>query len=326
MAESQDQAPDTSPVSEHDVAQMREILHDRLAEGLKASEASGKPLLVMVGESHTSTKAAILETLIHDEARKVGVHDVAIEDMANPLSADDRVRNAQLLMEPRNPTSNWGTSLTYQQATFEGDVVYGIDSEHSLSVGSRTPDGAHIDKDDPYGMVPRNQAMADNLAKIHEPIMAIVGADHMDGLTQDMQAKNTYQIVKFDVAGAAKRDNATPKETTVLNLPGNPNLLDDMQISYMSLGADKGNQFLDWQEKNTKVTFDDPATPDHPFASLLKDPDSYAATATLKNSGTTHQSEQTASAAPSQADLGDLGVPKPEMANKAPSGPDLPGH
>lgn len=227
-------------VTQAEVDQVREQVHTTLAEAQKRSEASGKPLLIMVGESHSSSDSALMESIIYQQARAaLGVKDMALEMPSDPAYSS-------MLTHIDLDRGMMGAALMYRQANYFGATTHMVD-DGAVSVMEKLEKkdfAALINKDDPMYVHERNAIIATNLAAIAHPTMMITGLLHLHELTELTRAKDSHEIVSFDVANGKIKPEmlgeqfSLPPDTQVLHYEGDAGLLTANELITYGLGSE----------------------------------------------------------------------------------------
>lgn len=85
MRVTKSQAPDAEVISA-----ARQKIETAISDGMKEAEASGKKLVVVLGENHGSRDSMLLEVISLDIAQKHGVRNLAIEQTQESLELRDK--------------------------------------------------------------------------------------------------------------------------------------------------------------------------------------------------------------------------------------------
>ena len=255
------------PVTPEVIAATREKTHALLKEAQFRSDTSGKPLLILVGEHHLLSSSAMLETIIYQEARVLGIKDVALEADKGFLSLISRGQLSRMNLA--------GVQVIEKQARYFGTTIHAVDGRMMEAVKSMEEEmRGHVEKDH-MAVNSRNESIAANLANIHRPILMITGAKHLAGLLEKKALQNSHEIVTINVS--------QDKNKTSAQIAGNHLLIHNLDFPYKTdalrvdqfftygLGADEGQKFLHWA-KEQKLLFEPHLAVDDDLHPTTKNP------------------------------------------------------
>lgn len=236
---------------EREVTAVRKQVHDILEKAHARSEKSGKPLLIMVGENHGSANSVLLESIIYQEARALGIKDLAIEMPSRGKEGEEAKKTLESAPLIRSEPGNM--SSIFHQGEHFGHTIHFVDGRHKAGEKALFK-GAALEY--------RNETMAANLALIKEQTLLCCGADHLKGLDNLMKRHNTHELVCFDVSPSKINSSLQkPKKEShlkighQLNLSFEANRLLTDELFCLGMGKEEGGEFLHWaEEKDLKPT------------------------------------------------------------------------
>ena len=229
-----------TPQMENEVADIRANVRQALHEAQARARASDKPLLIMVAEHHYGATQLLLESIIYQEARALGVKDVAFE-----LPRDNpRLDPSVPMMEREFIPSQLGI---YKQLLYYADRAHLIDDCHGTG-----DDNA------------RNENMAANLNPLSSPTLFLTGGNHFKAIEALMAQYASHEVLSFDITTPpnvlyGKGSKRTPsymgtvpafahREHLWLSFDANALLVDEV----LQLGMDtkEAASFIPWAESH----------------------------------------------------------------------------
>ena len=222
-----------TPEMEKEVAAIRAQVHKILLEAQAFATKHHKPLLIMVGEAHSQAQCPLLETVIYQEARKLGIKDVAFEFSQEMMTAAKAI--------PLTRTTATGHMMLSKQAECFGAQIHTVDDLHDSGTDEN---GENVDT--------RNKPIAQNLANIPRPVLMLTGAAHLKGLMANLALQKSHEIVCFDTSPTLPTEHKYRYNNTVhrLHLHSEAAALTLDQVITCGLGAKDGQFFTEWAEKN----------------------------------------------------------------------------
>jgi hypothetical protein len=217
---------------EKEVTAVRKQVHDILTKAQERSEKSGKPLLIMVGENHISAESALLESIIYQEAKALGIQNIALET--------SKKLQPRLLQMPISKGTITGLVLMSRYAEYDHLNLHYVDTRgDQITLGT----GKSFDPK----LNSRNETIAANLINIHQPTLMLTGAHHLDGLNGDLPGlQKNYEVVSFNTFDKRNDFRSNNKNTPIhtLKLSGT-----DMNCAEYLFDRQLDKGLISWMEE-----------------------------------------------------------------------------
>lgn len=225
MAEPHTQPP--PPPSHKDIEALRLDIRQRIHDAKQRADTTGKPLLILVGEHHGRADSLVLNLLIYEESRNLGIRDIAIE-LPPAKTGTDLVRKP-------SANSRMHVSMTevMRYAQFHGANLHLVDEWH------------HMESHEALNIEPRNVMMGSRLGHYASAMTAFVGAMHLQGMEREVAARGTHEVLSFYTHNEDGWQTAT---SHTLTLPGDASQLDDEERLQLALGS-QAVPYIRWAER-----------------------------------------------------------------------------
>lgn len=213
----------STSVQPEEIVQAREKIRHQLHIAYAAARNTGKPLLILVGEIHGDPQSLLLETIILQEAHKLGLKHFSRE-LDGSATAPKKVAR-----------SNTVDLIAHQARYYSMNIHYVDDLAKQI----------YTQND--QALVPRNKNIGDNLSRIGETNLMVTGAKHLAGLSTHPDLIKTHTILTFDV---------TPDyidfthSFTRISLPGDARELSFYEILNYGLGNNDALHFRRYLKDN----------------------------------------------------------------------------
>lgn len=179
------------------IENQRQVIHDALVAGQNEARRTGKPMVILVGESHGDPTSTLNNLLVIEEARKLGVGNLALEFPETVTKVDGPARMWLSPEADGKLDTNKETLVTMGASLYPDMNVSAIDKARYQILGREKALAPEIK------MAMRNDAMASELNQIPSDVVAVVGNLHMDGLNERMANKT---VVAFNSAQPAPQE------------------------------------------------------------------------------------------------------------------------
>jgi len=168
-----------------DIQNQRTRIHGLLSAALQESQRTGKPLLILAGEGHSSKESLLNNLLLMQEAQALGIRETAIEMSEVSREVPEAFRNNADAQH-----KGQGSALSLAPILFPERHFTAIDTAkaQTRAIGTSSDQGLHI----------RDEAMASHLGAAHEPTFAIVGNNHLAGVNEALG--DTHTVISFNTA------------------------------------------------------------------------------------------------------------------------------
>ncbi|MEJ0009332.1 MAG: hypothetical protein WDN72_01630 [Alphaproteobacteria bacterium] len=179
-----------------EIGSHRATVEQQIEAGEREAKRTGKPLVVLAGETHSEPGAAVNDAIAYDLVRAHGFENIAVE-----LAADDTTfRNEDTTK--LSDANMAGLPLTYLAGRYEQKSDPGLqvtrmdrkapEVERNIDAAcARGPDFP----ESALELTPRNHDMADQLRRMQGPAYALVGRDHAPGIAAELRATKTVVIL-----------------------------------------------------------------------------------------------------------------------------------
>lgn len=226
--------------AQSNIHELREYVRQLLADAYKKSKTSGKPLLILIGENHEMQSCALLEALIYQESKTLGIRDVALEADKNLLSIFSKAELHRFGLT--------GEHTIQKIASFHGDKIHAVDARRHEALTALADKRT---RQDLLALESRNDSISANLLNIGKPTIFVGGYLHLAGLLDKQALHDSYEIIAFDVASKAHSIKSTLRKlhdreihrlTTSFPVEG----LTTKEFMHLALGTKEGDHFLHW--------------------------------------------------------------------------------